>query len=387
MIAIGASGEHAGFAGTLSIGTEVLAAMIVEIVRTAGPEFDRVVIVNAHGGNLDAVRSAAVTCEHEGRPISVWHARLDDADAHAGSIETSVMLAIDPQRVRLDRAEPGNTAPLREILDDLRTGVSPRSRPTACSVIRPTPRRPEVRRSSPSGSTRSSPFWNHEGMSQPVAIVTGAGRGIGAATVAALVADGWWVAAVDRCSPHPTIAYPMASSDDLADVVTGAGGNAAAFEADVSVGAAVAEVVASVTDARGRLDAVVCAAGVVAGGSPAWEIDDTEWDAVIGTDLTGVFATARAAVPALLASPHGRIVTVASAAGSLGLRHMSHYAAAKHGVIGFTRSLAADLAGTGSPPTPSRPARPPPPGSTSRPVSTGSSPRRRSSAIKSHSVD
>ena len=184
-------------------------------------------------------------------------------------------------------------------------------------------------------------------MSQPVAIVTGAGRGIGAATVAALVADGWWVAAVDRCSPHPAIAYPMASSDDLADVVTGAGGNAAAFEADVSVGAAVAEVVASVTDARRRLDAVVCAAGVVAGGSPAWEIDDTEWDAVIGTDLTGVFATARAAVPALLASPHGRIVTVASAAGSLGLRHMSHYAAAKHGVIGFTRSLAADLAGTG----------------------------------------
>ena len=52
----------------------------------------------------------------------MWHARLDDADAHAGSIETSVMLAIDPQRVRLDQAEPGNTAPLREILDDLRTG-------------------------------------------------------------------------------------------------------------------------------------------------------------------------------------------------------------------------------------------------------------------------
>ena len=184
-------------------------------------------------------------------------------------------------------------------------------------------------------------------MSQPVAIVTGAGRGIGAATVAALVADGWWVAAVDRCSPHPTIAYPMASSDDLADVVTGAGGNAAAFEADVSVGAAVAEVVASVTDARGRLRRRRLRSGVVAGGSPAWEIDDTEWDAVIGTDLTGVFATARAAVPALLASPHGRIVTVASAAGSLGLRHMGPYAAAKHGVIGLTRSLAADLAGTG----------------------------------------
>lgn len=183
-------------------------------------------------------------------------------------------------------------------------------------------------------------------MSQPVAIVTGAGRGIGAATVAALVADGWWVAAVDRCAPHPAIAYPMAGADELADVVAAADGSAAAFEADAAVGDAMASVVASVVAGHGRLDAVVCAAGVVAGGSPAWEIGDDEWDAVIGTDLTGVFATVRAAMPTVLDSPNGRVVTVASAAGSLGLRHMSHYAAAKHGVIGFTRSLAADLAGT-----------------------------------------
>lgn len=183
-------------------------------------------------------------------------------------------------------------------------------------------------------------------MSQPVAIVTGAGRGIGAATVAALVADGWWVAAVDRCTPNPAVAYPMASADELAAVVAAADGAAAAFEADVADGAAMADVVASVTAAHGRLDAVVCAAGIVAGGMPAWEIADEAWDAVIGTDLTGVFATTRAAVPAMLGGA-GRIVTVASAAGSLGLRHMSHYAAAKHGVIGFTRSLAADLAGTG----------------------------------------
>ena len=66
---VGAAGEHAGFAGTLSIGTDVLAATIVEIVRNAGSEFDRIVVVNAHGGNLDAVRAAAKTCEYEGRPF------------------------------------------------------------------------------------------------------------------------------------------------------------------------------------------------------------------------------------------------------------------------------------------------------------------------------
>lgn len=121
-IAIGAAGEHAGFAGTLSIGTEVLTDVIVEIVRTVGPEFERVVVVNAHGGNLDAVRAAAAICDHEGRPIGVWHARLADGDAHAGHAETSVMLAIAPDRVRMDRAEPGVSTPLADIVDELRRG-------------------------------------------------------------------------------------------------------------------------------------------------------------------------------------------------------------------------------------------------------------------------
>ena len=184
-------------------------------------------------------------------------------------------------------------------------------------------------------------------MSRRVAIVTGAGRGIGAATVAALAADGWWVAAVDRCTPDPAAAYPMATADELAAVVAAADGAAGAFEADVSDRAAMDALVASVVSAHGAVDAVVCAAGIVAGGAPAWEVTDEEWAAVIATDLTGVFVTARAALPLMVPRGSGRIVTVASAAGSLGLRHMAPYAAAKHGVIGFTRSLAADLAGTG----------------------------------------
>ena len=121
-IAIGASGEHAGFAGTLSVGTEVLASAIVEIVRTAGPEFERVVVVNGHGGNLAAIRAAAKICDHEGRPIASWHAAMTGGDAHAGATETSVMLAIAPDTVRLDRIAPGVTTPLAEIVHELRQG-------------------------------------------------------------------------------------------------------------------------------------------------------------------------------------------------------------------------------------------------------------------------
>jgi len=121
-ISIGASGEHQGFAGTLSIGTDVLASAIVEIVRTAGSEFSRVVVVNGHGGNVSAVARAAALCADEGRPIGVWHARLAGADAHAGAAETSVMLAIASSAVRMDLARAGSTAAMAEIIDDLRSG-------------------------------------------------------------------------------------------------------------------------------------------------------------------------------------------------------------------------------------------------------------------------
>ena len=121
-IAIGASGEHAGFAGTLSIGTEVMASVLIEIVRTAGPEFERVVVINGHGGNLDAVNAAMSVCGREERNLRVWHAMQVGGDAHAGATETSVMLAIDPDRVRFERAEAGVTAPLADIVADLRSG-------------------------------------------------------------------------------------------------------------------------------------------------------------------------------------------------------------------------------------------------------------------------
>ncbi len=183
---------------------------------------------------------------------------------------------------------------------------------------------------------------------RPVVLVTGAARGIGAAAAAALVADGWHVIAVDAVGAGPEVSYPLPTEADLDAVVAGLDGRAEGHVVDVRDQEALDAVAAGAAARHGRLDALVAAAGVVAGGRPLWEVDDREWDAVIGADLTGAWRSIRAVVPHILASPGpGRVVVVGSAAGSLGLPGMGPYAAAKHGVVGLVRSLAADLAGTG----------------------------------------
>lgn len=118
----GASGEHAGFAGTISIGTDALALVLVEAVRSLGPEIEATVFVNGHGGNHEAVTRAVETMRHEGRHVLAWSPRLAGSDAHAGRTETSLMLAIDPSRVQLDVAAPGATEPLSTLMDQLRAG-------------------------------------------------------------------------------------------------------------------------------------------------------------------------------------------------------------------------------------------------------------------------
>ncbi|WP_018332338.1 mycofactocin biosynthesis peptidyl-dipeptidase MftE [Actinomycetospora chiangmaiensis] len=121
-IAFGASGEHEGFPGTISIGTETLAAVLVETGRSAGRWARRLCFVNGHGGNVPALVTATALLRYEGRDVA-WHScGVPDADAHAGRHETSVMLALAPDDVDLDRAEPGNTAPLRELMPALRAG-------------------------------------------------------------------------------------------------------------------------------------------------------------------------------------------------------------------------------------------------------------------------
>jgi SDR family mycofactocin-dependent oxidoreductase len=187
-----------------------------------------------------------------------------------------------------------------------------------------------------------------------VALVTGAARGIGAATVRGLAAQGWAVLAVDRCADDPALPYPLASRDELDTVVAEASaagpGAALAQVADVRDGGQLAAAVAAAQRQWGGLDAAVAVAGVIAGGVALWDMPAAQQRAVLDVDLGGVLGLARTAIPALLRRPEprsGRFLAVASAAATRGLPMLAAYCAAKAGVAGLVRSLAAELAGTG----------------------------------------
>ncbi len=115
----GASGEHAGFPGTLSLGLEAMETALVELVRSAD-HFADIVLVSWHGGNAEAVRRAVARSRADGRAVSAWEPRLPDgSDAHAGRIETSLMLAIAPEMVG-DHRPAGPSQPLATLLPELR---------------------------------------------------------------------------------------------------------------------------------------------------------------------------------------------------------------------------------------------------------------------------
>jgi SDR family mycofactocin-dependent oxidoreductase len=167
-----------------------------------------------------------------------------------------------------------------------------------------------------------------------VAFVTGAAGGIGSATVRRLVSDGCAVVALDVRDEVREL-----EADQVVAVV-----------ADVRDREALRAAVGAAVDTFGRLDAAVAGAAVVAGGRPLWETDPAVYDEMLDVDTRGVWNTAAAAVPAMLAGPDPagcRFVAVASAAGHQGLFGLAAYNVAKHGVVGLVKGLAADLVGTG----------------------------------------
>ncbi|WRL67200.1 mycofactocin biosynthesis peptidyl-dipeptidase MftE [Blastococcus brunescens] len=113
----------------MSIGTEALTGLLVEYGRSAGRWAGRVLVVNGHGGNLDALRAAIPLLRSEGRDVAWFPCGVAGGDAHAGRTETSLMLHVEPDGVRADRAAAGETTPIRELLPRLRAegvrGVSP----------------------------------------------------------------------------------------------------------------------------------------------------------------------------------------------------------------------------------------------------------------------
>lgn len=180
-----------------------------------------------------------------------------------------------------------------------------------------------------------------------VAYVTGAARGQGRSHCVRLARAGADVVAIDACGPVAAHnGYPPATPEDLADTATlveSEGRKVVAKEVDVRDLEGQQRVVADAIEQFGRLDIVVANAGVMNWGR-LWEISPQQWHDVLDTNLTGVWNTVKAVVPAMIeAGNGGSIVTISSAAGIKAVPGCGHYCATKFGVVGLTNSLAVEL--------------------------------------------
>lgn len=178
------------------------------------------------------------------------------------------------------------------------------------------------------------------------ALITGGARGQGASHALALAAEGADVAICDISTPAATPPYGTATADDLRateKAVLATGRRCLAVEADVRDRGAVRELVARTLAELGPIDIVIANAGIITYNS-VWELTDEQWDEVVDTNLTGVWNTVRACVPSMIeAGRGGSIVLVSSTAGKVAVPGAASYTAAKHGVVGLTKSLAVEL--------------------------------------------
>jgi len=171
-----------------------------------------------------------------------------------------------------------------------------------------------------------------------IAVVTGAARGIGLATAERLAREGATVVAVDRD-------YDLQLRE--AEALTAQGLAVHAAQCDVGDRASVEACVRNVEARHGRIDILVNNAGIAGRAAPLTEVTDQDWDDMIRIDLTSVFLCCRAVLPGMLARGRGRIINVASIAGKEGNPNMVPYSTAKAGVIGFTKALAREVAQKG----------------------------------------
>lgn len=180
-----------------------------------------------------------------------------------------------------------------------------------------------------------------------VVLITGAARGQGRAHARRFAAEGANVIAVDACAPIlPDVAYEAATVEDLqetARLVEQEGRGIVAHVADVRDQAALNAAVAEGLDRFGRLDVIVANAGV-ASYHLTWEVPEEHWAIVLDVNLTGVWRTVKAGLPAMIDAGNGGAITfISSAAGLRGYSYLGHYAATKHGLVGLMRSLTLEV--------------------------------------------
>ena len=169
-----------------------------------------------------------------------------------------------------------------------------------------------------------------------VAIVTGAAGGIGRAFSIALAGEGASVVAADIRPADDTIAAVQEQGGEITFVMT-----------DVSSAASTESMVAETLRAYGRVDILVCNAGLLVGMKSYDEIPDAEWDRVMAVNVKGMWQCAKAVIPVMKNQKKGKIINIASTSVLQGIPMAVHYVASKGAVIGFSRSLARELAGTG----------------------------------------
>jgi SDR family mycofactocin-dependent oxidoreductase len=185
-------------------------------------------------------------------------------------------------------------------------------------------------------------------VTERLAVVTGAARGIGAAVARHLAGEGWSLLLADACAPQPPVDYEMPAPADLDAVARdcAAAGSPGVDQVIADVGAGTSRDVLR-TALRGRSPSAAIAAAGLIQGHPAWAVPDDAFERLLRVNLFGVRHLADACVPPMISSGRGRFVAIASAAALRAMPQLAAYSAAKGAAVSYVRALAADLAGTG----------------------------------------
>jgi SDR family mycofactocin-dependent oxidoreductase len=176
--------------------------------------------------------------------------------------------------------------------------------------------------------------------------ITGAARGMGRSHTLAFAREGARLVLCDACRQYATVPYPLAQPEDLASLVAELeqmGCSVLAEQVDVTNLTGMQALADRALREFGPIDVVVANAGLYSF-APSWELTEAQWDETVNVDLKGVWITCKVSIPQMLARRSGKIICIASTAGLKGMTNLAHYVAAKHGVLGLVKTLAAELA-------------------------------------------